>query len=74
MAMKKDFQELRQKDDQTVVKYEKEFSRLALYAPGLIPTKQSKIHKFLRGLNRQISVHIIGQPSFDTFAKVRECA
>ncbi|OVA07382.1 zinc finger protein [Macleaya cordata] len=74
MAMEKEFQDLRQKDDQTVVEFEREFSRLALYAPGLIPTEQSKIQKFLRGLNRQISRHIIGQPSFDTFPKVVECA
>ncbi|OVA15277.1 zinc finger protein [Macleaya cordata] len=74
MAMENEFQDLRQKDDQTVVEFEREFSRLALYAPSLIPTEQSKIQKFLRGLNRQISRHIIGQPSFDTFPKVVECA
>ncbi|OVA03505.1 zinc finger protein [Macleaya cordata] len=73
-APKKEFQDLRQKDDQTVVEYEREFSRLALYAPGLIPAEQCKIQKFLRGLNRQISRHIIGQRSFDTFTKVVECA
>ncbi|OVA15182.1 zinc finger protein [Macleaya cordata] len=73
-AMAREFQELKQGDNQTVLEYENEFDQLLLFASHLIPTEQDKIDKFLNGLHSGIARHMIGQPSFDTYQKVVNCA
>ncbi|KAI3922695.1 hypothetical protein MKW98_006826, partial [Papaver atlanticum] len=68
------FEELKQKKDQIVVEYECEFDRLSLFAAHLIPTEADKIKRFLNGLHNGIAQHIIGNPIFDTYAKVANYA
>lgn len=68
------FEEIEQKENQLVVEYECEFDRLSIFAAHLIPTEADKIERFLRGLHNGIARHIIGNPSFNTYPKVVNCA
>ncbi|XP_026410336.1 uncharacterized protein LOC113305529 [Papaver somniferum] len=69
-AMIRQFEDLEQKQDQIMVEYECEFDRLSLFASHLIPTEADNIERFFNGLHNGIARHIIGNPSFDTYAKV----
>ncbi|KAI3837905.1 hypothetical protein MKX03_019420, partial [Papaver bracteatum] len=73
-AMIRQFEVLEQKENQLVVEYECEFDRLSIFAAHLMPTEEDRIDRFLGGFHNGISRHIIGNPSFNTYAMVVNCA
>ncbi|XP_026399418.1 uncharacterized protein LOC113295285 [Papaver somniferum] len=72
--MIRQFEELEQNTDQTVVEYECEFDRSSIFAAHPMPTEADRMDRFLGGLHNGISRHIIGNPSFNTYALVVNCA
>ena len=70
--MRIEFNNLKQRQI-SVIKYQREFSRLRKYAIEMLVTEEEKCRKFEDGLNDYIRVYVIGF-SHDDYSKIVACA
>jgi hypothetical protein len=68
-TMRKRFENLKQ-GKLSVSEYEREFVRLAKYAPGLVPTEEDRCKRFYDGLNADIRIHLVYVPMKELTAVV----
>ncbi|XP_033515239.2 uncharacterized protein [Nicotiana tomentosiformis] len=54
----------------SVTKYEMEFTKLAEYAPNLIPTERVKVRRFIEGLNPHMAKDITSYQDDKTYLQV----
>ena len=70
--MRRGFHNLKQRQ-MSVIKYQREFTRLSKYAPEKLVTEEEKCRKFEAGLNDYIRAHVT-EFCHDEFSKIVTCA
>nr|XP_018630035.1 uncharacterized protein LOC104107271 [Nicotiana tomentosiformis] len=67
--LRRQFEHLKQ-GTMSVTEYEMEFSKLAEYAPNLIPTEREKVRRFIEGLNPHMAKDMTSHQDDKTYLQV----